>query len=138
MRIMYLTNGFPYPLTSGYLRHYFLIRELSQRHAVTLLSITGASFTKEHTAALAPFTERVLTFPLEPKSASFKRNAIRRIHSLIGGDEAVRRMRATVERLLREQHFDLMLFSGKRTFPAIEHLPTLPLVADMCDATSIR
>src|SRR5918998_2575115 len=45
MRIMYLTNGFPYPLTSGYLRHYFLIRELSQRHAVTLLSITGASFT---------------------------------------------------------------------------------------------
>ena len=28
MRILYVTNGFPYPLTSGYLRHYFLIKEL--------------------------------------------------------------------------------------------------------------
>ena len=138
MRIMYLTNGFPYPLTSGYLRHYFLIRELSQHHAVTLLSITRASFTDEHTAALTPFTEHVLTFPLEPKSASFNGNAIRRIHSLIGGDDAVWRMRATVERLLREQHFDLMLFSGKRTFPAIERLHSLPVVADLCDATSLR
>ncbi len=138
MRIIYLTNGFPYPLTSGYLRHYFLIKELSQRHAVTLLSIVGAHFVDEHIAALAPFTERVLTFALERKSGSFNRNALRRLRSLIGGDEAVRRMRMAVERLTREEHFDLMLFSGKRTFPAIEHLHTLPVVADLCDATSIR
>ncbi len=138
MRIIYLTNGFPYPLTSGYLRHYFLIRELSHRHAVTLLSITGVHFADEHAAALAPFTERVLIFPLARKSGSFSRTALRRIHTLIGSDEAVRRMRATVERLLHEQHFDLMLFSGKRTFPVIERLHSLPVVADMCDATSIR
>ena len=39
MRILYVTNGFPYPLTSGYLRHFFLIKELSKRHSITLLSI---------------------------------------------------------------------------------------------------
>ena len=44
MRILYVTNGFPYPLTSGFLRHYFLIRELSSRHAVSLLSIVGAGY----------------------------------------------------------------------------------------------
>lgn len=33
MHIVYVTNGFPYPLTSGYLRHYHLIRGLSRRHA---------------------------------------------------------------------------------------------------------
>jgi glycosyltransferase involved in cell wall biosynthesis len=60
------------------------------------------------------------------------------MRSLITGDEAVRRMREAVARLTREERFDLMLFSGKRTFPAIEQLRTLPIVADMCDATSIR
>ena len=45
MRILYVTSGFPYPLTSGYLRHYFLIKELAQRHAITLLSIVSAAFT---------------------------------------------------------------------------------------------
>ena len=28
MRILYVTSGFPYPLTSGYLRHYHLIGSL--------------------------------------------------------------------------------------------------------------
>ncbi len=27
--ILYITNGFPYPLTSGYLRHYHLIGQLA-------------------------------------------------------------------------------------------------------------
>ena len=138
MRIIYVTNSFPYPLTSGYLRHYFLIRELARHHHVTLLSITGASFMDEHAAALAPFTERVLTFPRERKSGSLNRNAIRRLRLLVRGDEAVRRMRGALERLLHEQPFDLMLFSGKRTFPAIAQLPLPPLVADLCDATSLH
>ncbi len=30
LRILYLVNGFPWPLTSGYLRHYHMIRELSR------------------------------------------------------------------------------------------------------------
>jgi len=32
MRILYVTSGLPYPLTSGKLRHYFLARELAKRH----------------------------------------------------------------------------------------------------------
>ena len=59
---LYLTNGFPFPLTSGYLRHYHLIRGLSEHHEVTLMSMVGRSFTNEHRDALAPFTSRIETF----------------------------------------------------------------------------
>ena len=141
MRILYLTNGFPYPLTSGYLRHYHLIKALARHHAITLLSIVGANFAPEHAQAMAPFTERVLTFTSTNKSRSLRRKAINRVRSLAGGlqaDEAVRQMRAAVERLTHEDGFDVVLFSGKRTYPAIARLDNVPLVVDMCDATSTK
>ena len=40
MRVLYITAEVPYPLTSGYLRHYHILRGLSARHDVTLLSLT--------------------------------------------------------------------------------------------------
>ncbi len=141
MRILYLTNGFPYPLTSGYLRHYFLIKELAQNHAITLLSIVGPNFEPKNMAALAPFTERVLTFTSATKRGSFRRKAISRLRSLAEGnqaDDAVRQMRQTIDQLTREEPFDVVVFSGKRTYPAIAHLKELPLVVDMCDATSMK
>ncbi len=75
MRILYVTNGFPFPLTSGYLRHYFLIKELSQQHEITLLSIVGATFTAEHAEAMKPYTEQVFTFLSSSKSGSLKRKS---------------------------------------------------------------
>ncbi len=56
MRILYLTNGFPYPLTSGYLRHYFFIKELAKQHKITLLSIVARNFDSQNLQALTPFT----------------------------------------------------------------------------------
>ncbi|MFQ6099224.1 MAG: glycosyltransferase, partial [Armatimonadota bacterium] len=146
MRILYLTDGFPYPLTSGYLRHYFLIKELSRHHAITLLSIVGANFRTEHSAALAPFTERILSFTSTNGSRSIQRKAISRLQSLAGGDQATRQMGVAIRRLTRDEHFDVVLFSGKRIFPAIAPLESLtanarrplPVVADLCDATSMR
>jgi glycosyltransferase involved in cell wall biosynthesis len=141
MRILYLTNGFPYPLTSGYLRHYFLIKELSQCHAITLLSIVGATFAAQNVAALEPFTERVLTFASKSKSGSLRSKALGRLKSLAGAsqaDQAVRLMREAVERMTQEEPFDAVLFSGKRTYPAIAGMRGLPLVVDMCDATSVK
>lgn len=141
MRILYLTNGFPYPLTSGYLRHYYLIRELAQQHAITLLAIVGPNFDAKNIAALEPFTEQIQTFVSRSKSGSLRSKAIGRARSLAGGaqaDEAVRQMRAAVERLSGHERFDVVLFSGKRTYPAIQNMPNLPLVVDMCDATSTK
>jgi len=138
MRILYLTNGFPYPLTSGYLRHYFLIRELAQSHSITLLSLTRADFVAEHTEAMSPFTERVLTFTAAANGGSPARKALNRARRLAGRDQAVREMCAAVERITAERPFDVVLFSGRQTFPVMRSLHKLPVVVDLCDAASVR
>jgi hypothetical protein len=141
MRILYLTNGFPYPLTSGYLRHYFLIRGLSERHAVSLLSVVGRSFQREHAEALAPITRRILTFQTPRGRRSKAHKALRAVRSLVtgsGGDKEIEEMRSAVARCLGEEPFDVAVVSGKRTFPAIARIRDIPVVADICDATSLR
>jgi glycosyltransferase involved in cell wall biosynthesis len=138
MRILYLTNGFPFPLTSGYMRHYYLIKELSQQHDITLLSVVGANFAAEHAAAMEPFTEQVLTFLSSNKSGSLKQKAISRLRSLAQADSAVQQMSAAIVKLTQASDYDAVLFSGKRTYPAIKYLTSMPLVVDMCDATSMK
>ncbi|MFV1963878.1 MAG: glycosyltransferase [Pirellulaceae bacterium] len=138
MRILYITNSFPYPLTSGYLRHYHLIRELSRRHAVTLLSLTNAGFREEHAQALAPYTERILLFPRMAHGKSPCGKALRRARTFMGCEPAMRDMRRAIEELVDSKRFDVALLSGKQTLPAARALRGMPLVIDVCDAVSAR
>jgi glycosyltransferase involved in cell wall biosynthesis len=141
MRILYLTNGFPYPLTSGYLRHYFLIRGLAERHSVSLLSMVGRNFRNEHREALAPFTHRVATFGKPGGSRSKVRKAFTAMRAAVptlDRQNPVEEMRTAVRRSLRDEKYDIVLFSGKQTYPAIAGLRSVPVVADICDATSVR
>ena len=138
MRVLYLTNNFPYPLTSGYLRHYFLIKELSRWHEVTLLSLAKPHFRDEHARALEPFAEAVMAFPAPAQPSRWHKGA-RRLLALVRPRPEVLKMRAVVGRLAAEKQYDVIV-SGKYTFPAVEPLLRrgVPLVADMCDATSAR
>lgn len=138
MRILYITNGFPFPLTSGYLRHYFLIKELSQHHEISLLSLVRPSFRLEHAEAMAPITERVMAFAPSSAAPRFGQKTLRRMRFVTGGDPAVRRLCRAVRRLLREESFDVVVLSGKQTFPVLRQLGDLPVVVDLCDATSAR
>lgn len=141
MRILYLTNGFPYPLTSGYLRHYHFIKSLSQNHQITLLSITGKNFTDDHADVMSSMTECVHTFPSSNVRKSKGQKVLGRIRSFSGHspeDDAVLKMKRTAHKLIYEKHYDAIFLSGKKTFPAIENVKKLPIIADMCDATSLR
>jgi len=138
MRILYLTNGFPYPLLSGYLRHYYLIRELSQTHEITLLSIVGPSFKPEYADALQPFTTRILTFLSPLRGRSAWRKGLVMAQTLLTRQSAEHQMRAAIRQLVQQEHFDVLLFSGKPTYMAIHGLDTLPVVADFTDAASMR
>jgi polysaccharide biosynthesis protein PslH len=138
MRILYITNGFPYPLTSGYLRHYFFIKELSRSHRITLLSIVNASFAPEHAAAMAPFTERIETFMARARRGSRLRKTLDRLGSWMRGEHAVMQMRTAIIELLARERFDAVVFSGKPTYRAIAGLDLPPVVADLCDAASLR
>jgi glycosyltransferase involved in cell wall biosynthesis len=138
LRILYITTGFPYPLTSGLLRHYFFIKELSRRHSVTLLSLVQPGFRPEYLEHLQPFTDDILTFARQYPKVSFSRRVLRQLVPGSGHDPSVHRLGESAARLLREQTFDAVLFSGKQTHPALRHLSGTPFVADLCDSVWIR
>ena len=139
MRILYVTADLPWPLTSGYLRHYHFIRALSARHGVSLLSLRKPEHGPEDIEALAAHTEAIVTEP----SARGRRSLPVRIRDRIevfaaGGDAAALRLGEAGAELARDRPFDVLLLSGKRTMPVLRALPEIPLVADLCDATSSR
>lgn len=139
MRILYITGGFPYPLTSGFLRHYHFIKRLSQNHQIVLVSKVGAAFKEEHIDGVAPFTERVI--PIRNITSS-KQNiisrVITRVLTLLGANPAILQMRVEIKNLLKKEHFDLITLSGEYNISAVNGLDTPPIVMDMCDAKSDR
>jgi polysaccharide biosynthesis protein PslH len=141
MRILYITNGFPYPLTSGYLRHYHLIRRLATNHEVDLFSIVGGDFRPDDEAGLQPYTASIQTFRSSGRSRSAWRKVARRLTDWAvarGTEGAARALAASAAAHIRDRPPDVVLLSGKRTDPVLKHVDDLPLVVDMCDATSAR
>jgi polysaccharide biosynthesis protein PslH len=138
LRILYVTNNFPYPLATGLLRHYHLLEQLSRRHAVTLLSIVGSDFAPENEDALASVTERILTFP---RRSSRLGRGLTRIRLLLPGSRTrtpAGRLGQAATGLIARERFDAVLFSGKATHPALRAFDKLPVVIDMCDTGSSR
>ena len=139
MRILYVTAGFPFPLTSGYIRHYHLIRALSARHRVTLLSFVGRTFRTEHEASLRPFTEGVRTVEANGVGRSKLGRAwgvLRSVMPSASPEHHVAEMQGVVRRCFREGRFDVVLSSERHT-PFLPECSGVPLVVDLCDATSM-
>lgn len=64
-RILYLTQVLPYPLSTGAkVRQYYVLRYLSQHHAVTLVSFVRPDDRAEHIAHLQTFCAAVHTVPM--------------------------------------------------------------------------
>jgi polysaccharide biosynthesis protein PslH len=139
MRILYVTADVPWPLTSGYLRHYYFIRALSSRHGVSLLSLQAPEHGPEDIAALAPYTDVIVTEPAARGRRSLPVKIRDRLRVMTaGGDVAAGRLGEAGARLAADRPFDVVLLSGKRTMPVLDALGEIPLVADLCDATSSR
>jgi glycosyltransferase involved in cell wall biosynthesis len=139
MRILYVTADLPWPLTSGYLRHYHFLRALGARHDVTLLSLMGPAHDASDVHALEQIVARVVTEPATRGRRSFAVKVTDRLRMVAaGGDTAAARLGVTGAVLADDRPFDVLLLSGKRTMPVLAGLPPMPLVADLCDATSIR
>lgn len=139
MRILYVTNDLPWPLTSGYLRHYHLIRELSTRHAITLLSLVKRGHDPDDASALAAYTEAVIHEPATFGRGGRRDRLVARARGLVaGGDVGAVELGRRGATAHAAAPFDALLLSGKRTYPVLRSLPDLPLVTDLCDATSSR
>jgi glycosyltransferase involved in cell wall biosynthesis len=133
VNVLYVTAEVPYPLTSGYLRHFHFLAGLSHRHTITHLSLTRrGAVSPEARAALAPFVER-----LEVVGPDSRRDAGRLRRSLELRRTATElRERASAE--LADGNIDVIFLSGKDTFPVLRAATRMPLVIDVCDAASLR
>jgi len=141
VRILYVTDAFPFPLTSGYLRHFHFIRLLARTHSITLLSLVGGDFISAHADAMRGFTSHIETFPSAQRSRSRHRKAMSRLRTGLdprGGDGPVLRLARSARRLHDQAPFDLVLLAGKRVAPVLWALPAVPVIADLCDAASVR
>ncbi len=134
MRILYLVPSFQHPSMRGPTRHYHFVKELGSRHRITLLALTRTDIPPDALAEMCTVTEKILTFRTHEES--------RRLPGGRFGHElqvraAVAEMRAAFRALVAHDRYDVVLFHGKHLFPVIADCE-LPIVADFCDATSMR
>lgn len=142
MKLLYITPSFQHPKVRGPNRHYHFIRELAQRHAITLLTLERSPIAEEARREMAGYAEALYTFKVNgaPGVGMLKRlpGIGGQVAQQVAIRAAVQQMKQTFHRLLREQAFDLVLFHGKDCFSVIEKWRQLPIVTDFCDATSLR
>lgn len=133
-RIAYVTAGFPFPLSSGYLRHHHLIRTLAPDHAVHLRSLVGHRFDEADVAGVADVVEDVRTFREPAGSASLRR--LRRLQPDRRADVAALRDVIVAD---VAAGIDAVVLSGKETASVLVAVAgRVPVVVDLCDATSAR
>jgi polysaccharide biosynthesis protein PslH len=145
MKILWIYPEFPYPLTSGFLRGFHLLRLLGQSHAITFLSLTSEeSISPKRIEALKPYTERIEIFSRcsspEPRWLRlFVRIPIlgSRLLESWNTRKAVGQMGRTVRTLLQQETFDVVLFHGRVAIPVLEGVE-LPIVVDCGDTNCTR
>lgn len=133
-RVSYVTAGFPFPLSSGYLRHHHLIRALAPDHEVRLRSLVGAGFDDSVIDGVAGLVSdvRVLRAPTGSRAG----RTLRRLRPDLRADVVA--LRAVVEADLADG-VDVVVLSGKETASVLDVVRgRAPVVVDLCDATSAR
>jgi glycosyltransferase involved in cell wall biosynthesis len=138
--LLYITDQFPYPLTTGFLRHYFLIRELSSQYRIHLLSLVDADFRPDHADAIRPYTSMLQTFEsthLAGSAARKIKSGLRRLSGQMALDEAGTQLRDAVSAVTSRGSVDVVLLAGYRHRVG-DLLGDIPIVIDVCDAASIR
>ncbi len=138
MRVLYLTSAFPFPLTAGHLRYYYFMRELARRNSVTLFSLTGETFAPEHEAALAAHLTRIQTFRRRDRDILLGKLLKEDIRLFFGFEPAMAELRRAVSTEVERGGCDVIVMAGKRVLPAVQSVERIPIVADVCDAESLR
>lgn len=80
MRLLMISATFPYPPTLGgtQVRTFYLLKHLSQRHAVTLVTQTSPEVSEADVAALRGYVNQLVCFP-KPNPADLKRGTVGKI-----------------------------------------------------------
>lgn len=145
MRILYITPSFQHPAMRGPTRCYHFIKELSQRHKITLMALTNCEVAETPMREMAAYTERIEIF--SSNGASNSQTAAvagglpvvgKKLKRVLQHREGVAQMKKAFMQLTAREAFDVVLFHGKSIFSVIADWNNRPLVVDFCDATSMR
>lgn len=134
MKILMLTLYLPFPPTSGgQIRSFNLIKNLSKNHEITLVSIIKKGEEK-YAAELEKYCSKVLFFyrsskPWAPKNIA--RAAISLFPFLVIRNTSIEARKA-IEKLLKNQHFDLI---HVETFYLMPHIPKTKIPILLVDQT---
>jgi glycosyltransferase involved in cell wall biosynthesis len=145
MKILWIYPELPYPLTSGFLRGFHLLRLLGQSHAITFLSLTNRKQVPPQTIqALKPYAERIEIFSRcsSPESRwirIFGRIPVLgwRLQESWNTRSAVEQMRRTAHNLLQQETFDVLLFHGREAARVLGGVE-IPIVVECGDTNCTR
>ena len=145
MKILWIYPELPYPLTSGFLRGFHLLRLLGQRHSVTFLSLTDQKQVLHETfRVLKQYAERIEIFskcgapePIWLRLCGLLPVIGGRLQVLWNTRYAVKRMELTVRDLLKREVFDLVLFHGREALPVLDCVD-VPIVVECGDTNCTR
>ena len=135
MKIVYVTAGFPYPLTSGYLRHFHLLTRLARDHDIRLFALVGRDHRPDDRGPVEDLGVQVASFRVD--DTPWRRATVklaRVVPRLVAGGAADLR-RAVAESV---EWADAAIVAGKTTVGVLPALEGLPVLVDACDATSMR
>jgi sugar transferase (PEP-CTERM/EpsH1 system associated) len=134
MKILFLSSWFPYPPDNGSrIRIFNLIKQLSEEHAITLLSFArDGKVTEDRLKAMRHYCSTVQAIPLAPfRPSSF--------HSILGlfssrprsfVDTYSRPMQRAVEQARKEEDFSVVIASEMATAPYAVTLEDLPRILE--------
>jgi polysaccharide biosynthesis protein PslH len=144
MKILWIYPELPYPLTSGFLRGFHLLRLLGQTHALTFLCLTQQKQVPLETIeALKPYVEGIEVFTRSSQELTWLKIAKRipalgwRLQEAWSTRCAIKHMRIAMRSLLKQQSFDVVLFHGRKALPVLEGIK-VPIVIDCGDTNSTR
>ncbi|HPP74155.1 MAG TPA: glycosyltransferase family 4 protein [Armatimonadota bacterium] len=112
MRILFLTQIFPYPpICGGTIRSYNILRHLGKHHHVTLVSFVRENPTQEQLDTLSELCRDIVTIPIKRSMAANLKFAALSLFSgkpFIVARDYVPDMQETVDELLQTGRFDLV------------------------------
>jgi glycosyltransferase involved in cell wall biosynthesis len=145
LNILHIIPSFQHPKVRGPDRHYRFLKELAQRHDITLLTLVRSEIPDEAMQELSSYAKRIYTFNVIPHSNGSHRSlgglvptGSQQLRQFLAIRSAIGQMKEKFQDLVKDDSFDVVLFHGKIVFPVISDFSRLPIVIDFCDATSMR
>jgi glycosyltransferase involved in cell wall biosynthesis len=146
MKILYLLPTVTHPTMRGELRHYHFLRALSQRHDVSVVALSRTPVTTDALCDLRSSARRVFVTEAAPITGGAGNDrasaGVLALHRRYAKRQRVRRslevMRNQLRQLVQSERFDVAVVYSVELQSLVRELRGVPVVADLCDAQSMR